>query len=174
MAGVLPAAAQKRGSFELGAFAAYLNADNSLAVGNSIGFGGRAGVNLFPYLALEVDYATASANGAKYTPLHVYAVYEVPPVSSNELFLGFGYVKNKYTGSYEAKDSGVGGLVGLRHRLNKAVAFRVDGRVDFGVREPHFGFRALRVRRLLLLLRRLHLAASHGGLFGIGVRQRQR
>ena len=131
VAGVLPAAAQKRGSFELGAFAAYLNADNSLAVGNSIGFGGRAGVNLFPYLALEVDYASASANGAKYTPLHVYAVYEVPPVSSNELFLGFGYVKNKYTGSYEAKDSGVGGLVGLRHRLNKTVAFRVDGRVDF-------------------------------------------
>jgi hypothetical protein len=131
VAGVLPAAAQKRGSVELGAFAAYVNADNSLAVGNAIGFGGRAGVNLFPFFAVEVDYGSASANGAKYSPLHVYAVYEVPPVSRNELFFGIGYVKNTYTGSYEAKDNGVGGMAGLRHRLNKAVAVRLDGRVDF-------------------------------------------
>ncbi|HEV2669936.1 MAG TPA: outer membrane beta-barrel protein [Gemmatimonadales bacterium] len=131
VAGVLPAAAQKRGSFELGAFAAYFNADNSLAVDNPFGFGGRAGVNLFPYLAVEVDYASASNNGAKYSPLHVYAVYEVPPVSRAELFFGIGYVKNKYTGSYEAEDSGVGGIVGLRHRINKTVAWRLDGRADF-------------------------------------------
>ncbi|HWC73318.1 MAG TPA: outer membrane beta-barrel protein [Gemmatimonadales bacterium] len=129
--GVQPAVAQKRGSFEVGAFAAYLNADNSLAVGNTIGFGGRAGVNVFPYLALEVDYASASHNGAQYKPLHVYAVYEVPPVSRAELFFGIGYANNKYTGSYEAKDSGVGGIVGVRHRLNKGVALRLDGHADF-------------------------------------------
>jgi hypothetical protein len=41
--GALPATAQKQGSFEVGAFAAYLNADNSLAVGNAVGFGVRGG-----------------------------------------------------------------------------------------------------------------------------------
>src|SRR6266404_3942408 len=43
----LPARAQKRGSFEVGGFAAYVNADNSLPVDNALGFGGRAGVNAF-------------------------------------------------------------------------------------------------------------------------------
>ena len=129
--GVLPATAQKQGSFEVGAFAAYLNADNSLAVGNAVGFGGRAGVNATRFLAIEVDYAQTSQDGAKYTPLHVWLVYDVPPTSRAELFFGIGYVRNKYTGTYEAEDSGIGSLIGLRHRLNPKLALRLDGRVDF-------------------------------------------
>jgi hypothetical protein len=129
--GVLPATAQKQGSFEVGAFAGFLNGDNSLAVGNTIGFGGRAGVNATRFLAIEVDYASASHNGAKYTPLHVWAVYQVPPTSRAELFFGVGYVRNKYTGAYEAEDSGLGGMVGFRHRVNNSVAVRLDGRADF-------------------------------------------
>jgi outer membrane protein with beta-barrel domain len=129
--GVLPASAQKPGSFEVGAFAAYLNADNSLAVGNAIGFGGRVGVNATKFIAIEVDYATSSKDGAKYKPLHVWALYQVPSTSRAELFFGIGYVKNKYTGTYEAEDNGIGGTVGLRHRVNNSVAVRLDGRVDF-------------------------------------------
>ena len=129
--GVLPATAQKQGSFEVGAFAAYINADNSLPVGNAVGFGGRAGVNATRFLAIEVDYATTSKDGAKYKPLHVWAVYQVPSTSRAELFFGIGYVRNKYTGTYEAEDSGIGSMFGLRHRLNKGVALRLDGRVDF-------------------------------------------
>jgi len=129
--GVLPATAQKQGSFEVGAFAAYLNADNSLAVGNGIGFGGRAGVNATRFLAIEVDYASASKDGAKHQPLHVWAVYQVPPTSRAEVFFGVGYVRNKYTGAYEAEDSGLGGMVGVRHRVNNKVAVRLDGRADF-------------------------------------------
>ena len=129
--GAVPASAQKRGSFEIGGFAAYFNTDNSLAVGNSLGFGGRAGLNVLPSLAVEVDVASASDNGAKYKPLHVYAIYDVPPVSRNELFVGIGYVKNTYTGSYEAKDNGVGGIAGVRHRFNNTLALRFDGRADF-------------------------------------------
>jgi hypothetical protein len=129
--GVLPAAAQKPGSFEVGAFAAFLNADNSLPVGNAFGFGGRVGVNATKFFAIEVDYASSSKDGAKYQPLHVWAMYEVPPTSRAELFFGIGYVSNKYTGSYEAKDKGIGGMVGLRHRLNNSVALRLDGHADF-------------------------------------------
>jgi len=131
VAGVLPASAQKPGSFEVGAFAAFLNADNSLPVGNAIGFGGRVGVNATKFFAIEVDYASSSKEGAKYQPLHVYAVYEVPPTSRSELFFGIGYASNKYTGTYEAKDKGIGGIVGLRQRVNNSVAVRLDGRADF-------------------------------------------
>ena len=130
-AGVVPAAAQKQGSFEVGAFAAYLNADNSLAVGNAVGFGGRVGVNATRFLAIEIDYAQSSKDGAKYKPLHIYGVYQVPSTSRAELFFGIGYVKNKYTGSYEAEDNGIGGIVGMRHRVNNSVAIRLDGRADF-------------------------------------------
>lgn len=129
--GVLPATAQKQGSFEVGAFAGFLNADNSLAVGNGIGFGARGGVNATRFLAIEVDYASSSHNGSKHQPLHVWAVYQVPPTSRAEVFFGIGYVRNKYTGVYEAEDSGLGGMVGMRHRVNNSVAVRLDGRADF-------------------------------------------
>ena len=127
----LPARAQKRGSVEVGAFAAYLNTDNSLPVGNAVGVGVRAGVNLMPYLALEADIAHASKNGATYQPLHVWLLYDIPPVSRAELFFGVGYVRNSYSGSYKADDSGVGGELGLRHRIRNTVAIRLDGHVDF-------------------------------------------
>jgi len=127
----LPARAQKRGSFEIGAFAAYLNADNSLPVGNALGFGGRVSVNPFPFLALEVDIAHASKNGAGHRPLHVWLVYDVPPTSRAEVFAGIGLVRNTYTGTYKAKDSGVAGQVGVRQRFGKILAVRLDGHVDF-------------------------------------------
>ena len=127
----VPARAQKRGSFEIGLFAAYLNADNSLAIGNALGFGGRVGVNPLPFLAVEVDIAHASKNGAGYRPLHVWLVYDVPPTSRAEIFAGIGYVRNTYTGSYKAEDSGVAGQVGVRQRIGKMFAIRLDGHADF-------------------------------------------
>lgn len=131
LTGVLPAHAQKQGSVELGAFGAYLNADNSLPLGNAIGVGGRIAVHALPVLSVEVDLAAASKNGAKYRPLHVWVVYNVPPTSRAEVFVGIGYVRNSYTGSYDADDNGVAGEVGVRHRVNNMVAIRLDGHADF-------------------------------------------
>jgi hypothetical protein len=128
---VLPARAQKRGSVEVGGFAAYLNADNSLPVGNTLGFGGRVGVNAFSFLALEVDIASASKSGSSYRPLHVWLVYDVPTTSRAEVFAGIGFVRNTYTGAYEAKDNGVAGQVGVRQKFGKILAIRFDGHVDF-------------------------------------------
>ncbi len=127
----LPAQAQKRGSVEVGAFTAYMNADNSLPVGNALGFGGRVGVNAMPWLSFELDIAHASKNGASHRPMHVWLVYNVPPTSRAELFAGIGYVHNKYSGSYKASDNGVGGLVGVRQRFGKTLAVRLDGHADF-------------------------------------------
>src|SRR3989442_2617054 len=98
---VLPARAQKRGSFEIGAFAAYLNADNSLPVGNALGFGGRVGVNPFSFLAVEVDMAHASNNGAGYRPLHAWSVLDVPPTSRAEVFAAIVVVRHTYRGCYK-------------------------------------------------------------------------
>src|SRR6267143_6574694 len=130
-ASALPARAQKPGSFEVGAFVAYLNADNSLPVDNALGFGGRVGVNPFSFLAIEVDIAHAWKNGAGYRPLHVWLVYDVPPVSRAGVFAGIGLVRNSYTGTYQANDSGVAGQVGVRQRFGKMLAVRLDGHADF-------------------------------------------
>lgn len=127
----IPARAQKRGSVEVGAFTAYMNADNSLPVGNAVGFGGRVGVNAMPWLSFEVDLAHASKDGATHSPMHVWLVYDVPTTSRSELFAGVGYVHNKYSGSYVATDNGVGGLVGVRQRFGKMLAIRIDGHADF-------------------------------------------
>ncbi len=127
----LPARAQKRGSFEVGGFAAYVNADNSLPVDNALGFGGRVGVNAFSFLAVEVDIASASKSGSGYRPLHVWLVYDVPSTSRAEVFAGIGFVRNTYTGAYKAKDSGVAGQVGVRQKFGKMFAIRLDGHADF-------------------------------------------
>lgn len=127
----LPATAQKRGSVEVGAFVAYLNTDNSLPVDNAAGFGGRVGVNALPFLAIEFDIATASHSGAKYRPLHGWLVYDVPAVSRAQVFVGIGFVRNSYTGTYNADDSGVSGQVGVRQRFGKMLALRIDGHADF-------------------------------------------
>lgn len=127
-----PAAAQRPGSVEVGAYGGYANYDNSLPLGNPFGtFGGRIGVHVLPVLSLEADVARASNNDVTSSPLHVWLVYNVPPVSRAEIFVGAGYVRNSYSGVYEADDSGVAGLVGFRHRVTDMVAIRVDGRADF-------------------------------------------
>ncbi len=128
---VVPLHAQKRGAVEVGAFTAYMNADNSLPVGNGLGFGGRVGVNAMPWLSVEADIASESKNGAKHSPLHVWLNYNIPPTSNSELFAGIGYVKNTYSGTYDAHDSGVAGQVGLRQRMGKMLALRIDGHADF-------------------------------------------
>ena len=128
---VLPVRAQKPGSFEVGAFVAYLNADNSLPMRNAVGFGGRVGVNTSPFLSLELDIASASKDGVRYRPLHVWLLYDAPLVARAEMFLGVGLVKNTYTGTYKGTDSGIAAQVGVRHRFGRMLAVRVDGHGDF-------------------------------------------
>ena len=127
-----PLAAQRRGSVEVGGFVGYANYDNTLPLGNLIGnFGGRIGVHVLPVLAVEFDVATAKKNDVTATPMHFWLVYTVPPVSHSEVIVGGGYVRNKYTGAYEAKDNGIAGFFGVRHRVGNMFAVRLDGHTDF-------------------------------------------
>ncbi len=127
----LPARAQKPGSFEVGAFVAYLNADNSLPMRNAVGFGGRVGVNTSPFLSLELDIASASKDGVRHRPLHVWLLYDAPLDTRAEMFLGVGLVNNTYTGSYKGTDSGIAAQLGVWHRVGRMLAVRVDGHADF-------------------------------------------
>jgi len=88
-------------------------------------------VNAFSFLALEVDIASASRTVPAIGRLHVWLVYDVPTTSRAEVFAGIGFVRNTYTGAYKAKDSGVGGQVGVRQKFGKILAIRVDGHADF-------------------------------------------
>ena len=125
------AAAQKTGSVEIGAFAQFTNFDNSLPLGDALGIGGRVAVHALPVLSVEFDIARASHNGANNKPMHLWLVYNVPPVSRAEIVAGAGLVWNSYGGGYEADDSGIAGFVAVRHRLNDMLALRFQGQTDF-------------------------------------------
>src|SRR5256885_6153307 len=62
LAAALPAAAQRAGTVEIGAFARYTDFDNSLALNNAVGVGGRATVFLERAVALELDVSRTSAD----------------------------------------------------------------------------------------------------------------
>jgi hypothetical protein len=126
-----PAAAQRQGSVEVGGFLGYANYDNTLPLGNTLAFGGRVGVHVLPVLAVEATMSRASHNGADHSALHVFLAYNVPPVSRAEIVVGGGYVKNSYSGSYDADDSGIAGFVSIRHRLRDMLALRLDAVSDF-------------------------------------------
>jgi hypothetical protein len=127
----VPVTAQKTGSVEVGGFFGYANYDNTLPLGNTIAFGGRVGAHVLPVLSVEVDYGHAKRNSADHNALHVFLVYNVPPVSHAEIIVGGGYVKNTYGGSYDADDSGIAGFVGVRHRFHDMFALRFDAFTDF-------------------------------------------
>lgn len=131
LVGSLPATAQRQGSVEIGGFLAYANADNSLVLGNTIAFGGRVGAHPIPVLSIELDISRASKSGAQHRPLHVWVIYNAPPAAETEFLLGAGYVRNSYSGTYEADDSGISAMAGARHPLREMIALRIDGYVDF-------------------------------------------
>jgi len=73
------------------------------------------------------DIAHAWKNGAGYRPLHVWLVYDVPPVSRAGVFRRDRARAEQLHGTYKANDSGVAGQVGVRQRFGKMLAVRLDG-----------------------------------------------
>jgi hypothetical protein len=126
-----PAAAQKTGSIEIGAFTQFTNFDNSLPLGDALGIGGRIAVHALPVLSVEFDVARVAHNDANNRPMHLWLVYNVPPVSRAEILAGAGVVWNKYGGGYDGTESGIGGFVAVRHRFNDRLALRLQGQSDF-------------------------------------------
>jgi len=149
----LPALAQEKGTWELGGFARFTSYDNSFDVArtrqNSYGGGGRLGYFLSPKFSLELDgsfnatdleayFVGQQSTPIRYWPFHLRGLYHAPIGSKANFLFGGGVVFNRYAKSSNTQvktifgnDVGIGGLVGLRYKLNGWLSVRGDGTVDF-------------------------------------------
>jgi hypothetical protein len=127
---VLPAAAQGAGTIEVGAFARYVDFDNTLGLGNAVGVGARAAMYVEPGLALEVDVARVSADSRTYTPMHVRAVHNAPMGARLEGLVGAGYVRNWYGAPSAAADQGLSVFLGLRYRVQERLWLQLGADLD--------------------------------------------
>ena len=136
---VSPAMSQRAGTIEIGGFARFTDYDNSLALSNKVGFGGRAGIFLPARFSIEADFSSTSNDltgaSVKYTPLHVMLLYNYP-LAESSVFVGAGYVRNKYaydSGSLssDTTDNGIAMTVGVRYHMASVLALRLDVNEDF-------------------------------------------
>lgn len=130
LAGVVPAAAQQRGTLEFGAFASNTSFDNSLGMNNSWGGGGRFGAFVFPRLSLEFEVGGSNAGRALGLPnvnvaLLSARVAVIPLKFGRVAVLVGGGVDHMDT--YFAESYGVHGLLGAKFALSDGVALRIDG-----------------------------------------------
>ena len=134
---LLPAAAQRWGSVELGAFGQYTNFGNVLQLDNKLGFGGMAGLFILPNLAAEADVSISSTSGPlagsiKYRPWHARVAYHVPLTEQLKLALGLGYTQGIYDGDPTPNqyEDAAGALVGLKYYFKPSWALNAEALFD--------------------------------------------
>jgi len=152
LAAAMPAAAQEKGTVEIGGFGRFTRYDGSFSVSNkrenSYGFGGRLGYFFSPKFSLEADasfnatdlenYFTGQISSPiRYWPIHLRGMFHAPLGNKWNFLVGAGPVMNHFGNSNNAtvktifgKDFGVGGLVGLRYKVNNWLSIRGDGTLD--------------------------------------------
>ena len=149
----LPMMAQEKGTVELGGFGRYTSYDGSFTTArkkeNSYGAGGRLGYFFSPKFSLEADgsfnatdletyFIGQRSAPIRYMPFHLRGLYHAPLGNKWNFLLGAGPVLNHYGKSSNAavktifgNDFGVGGLVGLRYKVNTWLSLRGDGTLDY-------------------------------------------
>jgi outer membrane protein OmpA-like peptidoglycan-associated protein len=131
-----PAAAQRQGVIELGAFAPYTVYDTEIGLDEAVGLNGRLGWYFAKNWAFEVDAGLtsteATTGGAPYDniPVHVRLLRSVGG-DRMALLLGAGWAHNQFKNGSTYDENGVGGLIGLRLRLTKRIAIRGDVTADY-------------------------------------------
>lgn len=132
-----PAAAQRWGSVELGAFGQYTLFGNVLELDNSPGFGGMAGLFILPNLVAEGDIALARTDGPLsgkiwYRPVHARLAYHIPLTQQLKVAVGAGYTLGVYDGDPTPNqfEDAFGGLVGLKYYFKPSWAFNVEALFD--------------------------------------------
>jgi len=144
----MPAAAQQKGSLELGGFGRY-NKFGDFGAGeisskarNSWGFGGRLGYFVSDRWELELDgshnptdldnYVPGQrSNGVFINPFHLRLNYNVPIGNRAQFILGAGPGMTMYSKIIDGSNLNVGGLVGLRAKITGPIHFRADGTLDY-------------------------------------------
>jgi peptidoglycan-associated lipoprotein len=130
LAGALPAAAQQRGTVELGGFASATNFDSSFGVSRGWGAGGRLGMFVWPRLSVEFEGVGISSD----RPFKSHEVnvgllsgrFTGVPLKSGRLSLLLGAGMDR-TDTYFLESYGVHALVGAKYALMDALDLRIDG-----------------------------------------------
>jgi outer membrane protein OmpA-like peptidoglycan-associated protein len=143
-----PAAAQYRGTMELGMFGSFASFDNALSLDNGFGGGGRVGMYLDPRWSLEFEKAEMRASrpsGLKDVNVGIVAGRVVmTPVKVGRLSLLLGAGAGVSTETNFLHSYGVDALVGGKFRLSDKVALRVDGVWDWLANEDWKSYKSVR------------------------------
>lgn len=145
----VPAAAQQRGTLELGAFGSAASFDNALSLTNAYGGGGRAAMFLDPRWSIEFEKAEMRAsrpNGLADVNVGVLAGrLMMIPLTAGALSLVLGAGGGISTETNFMHSYGVDALAGAKLALSENVALRVDGVWDWLANEKWKTYRSVRV-----------------------------
>jgi peptidoglycan-associated lipoprotein len=131
-----PLAAQKQGTVELGGFGQFTIMDTPWALKNGFGVGGRLGYFVTPRWEIEADLANSSltaqpprlGGGSKNYQTYAGRVTYNLPVKGNQFLLGVGFGGETVDGG---RDFSLSPGIGYRWNLNRTVALRFDGLVEY-------------------------------------------
>jgi len=130
-----PAAAQQRGTLELGAFGSFASFDNDLTLKTAFGGGGRAGMFLTPSWSIEFEKGEMRAkrtNGLKDVNVGILSsrLVAVPMRSGGLSFLA-GVGAGVSTETNFLHSYGLDALVGVKIAMGDNAALRLDGVWDW-------------------------------------------
>jgi outer membrane protein OmpA-like peptidoglycan-associated protein len=137
IAGATEAAAQQRGTFELGLFPHVSYFDRSLVINQGrAGPGGRLGFFFTDNLAVEGEAAWVPTDGragadVSYIPLRARLMLNTNPSGHVGFFIGGGYVHSMLKRDYDLSDDGATGSVGVRLGLGETISIRIDTYLDY-------------------------------------------
>lgn len=130
----VPAAAQQRGSMELGAFVSMNAFDNAYQMDNAIGFGGRIGAFLTPRVSLEMEANQGNAKrpsglaDRSYRFIDTRILWAPMQIGRASLLLGGGvqHVDANVNEAWEDESYGFHALLGGKIAISPNAALRVD------------------------------------------------
>ncbi len=129
--------AQRRGTFEIGAFPtiAYYDKTLKLNQGNA-GPGLRLGYFVTDRIAIEAEGSWVPTNApndldVKYMPFHGRLAYNWPTGKGTVFHLGAGYSYSRFRDGIQVSDHGPGAVAGIRLGTGGFASIRIDTYVDF-------------------------------------------
>jgi outer membrane protein OmpA-like peptidoglycan-associated protein len=132
-----PAAAQRAGALELGAFAQVSYFQSSLGFEQGAG-GGGVRVGFFPvrHLELEAEGAFVPTEGpfnlnVSYIPLRARLLFNLPVGEHGAFLVGGGYARNEFRREIDTHEDGVTGLLGARLGLPGITSIRISTSLDY-------------------------------------------
>ena len=132
-----PAASQRAGTLEFGAFAQVSYFESSIGFEQGSGGGGiRLGFFPVRHLELEAEGGFVPTEGpadlkVSYIPLRARLVYNLPVGEHGALLIGGGYARNEFRRDIDTHEDGVTGLLGARLGLPGITSIRISTSVDY-------------------------------------------